>query len=46
MVYEDVKNTYEKGSFYCIHLDNDEVIKVPVMNIFRVKESKCSTRDM
>jgi len=39
IVRTNVKNAYEKGSFYCIMLqDREDVEKFPIMHIFRVKE--------
>ena len=38
--YEKVKNTYQKGSFYCIYPNKDGLVeKIPINNIFRVKET-------
>lgn len=36
--YDNVENTYQKGSFYCIYLGNEEVKKYPISNIFSVTE--------
>lgn len=38
MRYDDVKNAYTKDGMYCMLLDNGDVIKFPMVNIFRVKE--------
>jgi hypothetical protein len=38
IVYTGVKNTYTKGDLFCIHLDGDIVIKIPLCNIFRIQE--------
>ena len=35
---EDVRNCYQKGSFYCVLLYTDTVFKFPVEHIFRVTE--------
>ncbi len=38
--FDDVKNVYQKGSFYCIYVEEiDTVWKYPIENIFRVVES-------
>lgn len=34
----DAGGTYEKGSFYCVRLPNEEVVKIPLANIFMVVE--------
>lgn len=39
IVYESVKNAYEKGSFYCVYLSNGTVYKYPIADIFRVIET-------
>jgi hypothetical protein len=36
--YDEVKNTYTKGPFYCVYLANGQVEKHPVSEIFRVIE--------
>lgn len=36
--YKDVTNAYTKDVMYCVYIDT-EVIKYPMCNIFRVKES-------
>lgn len=33
------RNTYTKGPFYCVYLENGNVEKIPVGNIFKVTES-------
>ena len=38
IIYEDVKNTYTKGYFYCIYASNEEVYKWPIFDIFRTVE--------
>lgn len=38
LVYTDVKNTYEKGSFYCAYCKGEKVYKHPIADIWRVKE--------
>ena len=38
LVYENAKNTYQKGSFYCIYAD-EKVVKIPIDNIFKIEES-------
>ena len=38
--YDNVENAYSKGGVYCVYLkDTGEVVKYPLCNIFRVKES-------
>lgn len=39
LVYEDVMNTYQKGKFYCVLGYDNIVIKYPIANIWRVKET-------
>ena len=36
--YKDVQNAYTKDGMYCMLLEYSEVIKFPMVNIFRVKE--------
>lgn len=38
-VSKNATNTYTKGGFYCILINNDLVHKYPIVNIFRVIES-------
>lgn len=38
IVYKNVDNTYEKGSFYCLHTVEKVAIKYPIANIWRVVE--------
>ena len=38
--YENVRNTYQKGSLFCVMLDDGTVHKFPINHIFRVTESK------
>lgn len=39
IIYENVINTYEKGSFYCIYVKGEIVYKEPLALIWRIKES-------
>ena len=36
--YENVRNCYQKGSLYCVALEDGEVHKFPIEHLFRVKE--------
>jgi len=36
--YDDVDNTYEKGSFFCLHHASRVATKYPIANIWRVVE--------
>ena len=36
--YNNVKSSYEKGSMYCLQLENDQVHKYPISTIFRIIE--------
>jgi hypothetical protein len=36
--YEKVINTYEKGQFYCLYLDNETVKKFPIIELFDITE--------
>ena len=38
IVYQDVVNTYEKGSFYCVYLKSEKVYKHPITDIWRIVE--------
>jgi hypothetical protein len=38
IVHENVKNTYQKGSMYCVMHTTENVFKYPIEHIFRVKE--------
>jgi hypothetical protein len=38
IVHEHVKNTYQKGRFYCVYCDVEQVYKYPIANIWRVLE--------
>jgi hypothetical protein len=38
VTYENVINTYEKGSFYCVYTESEVVYKHPIRDIWRVKE--------
>lgn len=41
VVRVDVKNTYEKGSFFCVMLGDDKSVeKYAIENIFRVIETE------
>lgn len=35
---EHVKNTYEKGSFFCVYTIDQKVRKIPVDHIFDIRE--------
>lgn len=35
---ENVRNTYTKDGLYCVMVDDEHVLKFPVVNIFRIKE--------
>lgn len=37
LIYIDIWNTYEKGSFYCI-CDHTKVRKIPIADIFDILE--------
>lgn len=37
-IFSDVHVTYQKGDLFCIELDNDDKIKIPLRNIFCIKE--------
>lgn len=39
VLHEDVVNTYEKGSFFCIYQKNEKVYKYPIVHIWRVTEA-------
>lgn len=40
LTFENVDNTYTKGGMFCVYnKKNNEVIKFPLCNIFRVKET-------
>ena len=39
ITFEDAKNTYEKGSFFCVFTSDNKVYKYPISSIFNVKES-------
>lgn len=36
---EKVHNTYQKGTLYCVMLEDGTVYKFPLEHIFRIKES-------
>jgi len=38
IVYQNVLNTYEKWSFYCVYCEGEKVYKHPIVDIWRVKE--------
>lgn len=38
IVHNNVKNSYEKGSFYCIYLENGKVKKYVINDIFEIEE--------
>jgi hypothetical protein len=38
LVIEDVENTYQKGSMYCILRKDNVVVRYPIANIWRIKE--------
>jgi len=38
IIHENVINTYEKGSFFCVYCGAENVYKYPLVNIWRVKE--------
>ena len=38
IVHQNVINTYEKGSFYCIYCEGEKVYKYPLIGIWRIKE--------
>jgi len=39
IVHNDVKNTYQKGDFFCVYCEKvNKVYKYPVASIFRVVE--------
>ena len=37
--FEDAKNAYTKGDFYCVYTQDNWVYKYPIANIFNVRES-------
>ena len=37
--FEDVKNAYTKGKFYCVYTKDEWVYKYPIESIFNVRES-------
>ena len=39
IIFEDAKNTYTKGDFYCVYTKDNWVYKYPTANIFNVRES-------
>lgn len=41
--YDDVINTYQKGSFFCVRLSDDIVHKFPLKHVFRVIEDSKTT---
>jgi hypothetical protein len=38
IIYENVINTYEKGSFFCVYCEGEKVYKYPICEIWRIKE--------
>lgn len=38
IIHNNVKNSYEKGSFYCVFLDNGKVKKYVINDIFEIEE--------
>jgi hypothetical protein len=38
LVYAQVENTYEKGSFFCVYTSDEMVYKHPIADIWRIKE--------
>ena len=38
LVYQNVVNAYEKGSFYCVYMGGETVYKHPITDIWRIKE--------
>lgn len=38
ILYENVINSYEKGSFFCVYTKDDTVFKHPIDSIWRIKE--------
>ena len=38
--HERVRNAYTKDGLYCIMLDDGNVYKYPVSNIFRIRETE------
>lgn len=45
MEYKDVQNAYTKDGMYCMLLEFGEVVKFPLVNIFRVKEFENNVKD-
>jgi hypothetical protein len=39
VIYDNVKNAYQKGAFYCLMFEGGAVHKFPVQHIFRVTET-------
>jgi hypothetical protein len=37
VIVHEAKNAYQKGSFYCVYVDNF-VYKYPIADIWRIKE--------
>lgn len=35
-IYENILDTFEDGSFFCVRAEEDLIYKYPVSNIFRV----------
>jgi hypothetical protein len=38
ILHENIKNTYQKGSFFCLYDENEKVTKYPIKNIFDIEE--------
>jgi len=36
--FDDVKNTYQKGSLFCIYRENEKVTKYPIAIIWSIEE--------
>lgn len=37
--FENLKNTYQKGSFYCIYKEDNVVKKIPIDTISNIDET-------
>jgi len=38
LMFDKVRDTYQRGDMFCIHLLDDVIHKFPVQNIYRVTE--------
>ena len=38
VIHEDVMNTYQKGSLFCLNFGSGKVLKYPIENIFDIVE--------